>query len=157
MPSAVCWPMSSDRRSSTLSTCSRLTLLSPAMAVPTVCTSRALKCFRTSAASSSPRVSNRMAARCGPSIGTCFGSAGIFVHPVLYDLRDLLGILPYHASRRFDPFLIIERRLHCRRGGAKLGRRRLLARLVFGAHADGRHGAGAGQGEFARIAAQQAL
>src|SRR5579875_2663580 len=91
-------------------------LLSVAMAVPTACTSRALRCLSTSAASCSPSVSSRIAARCAP-LGALLCSAAILTHPVHHHLRDLLGVFLHELARHAD-LLLVRHVLDLRRGDA---------------------------------------
>src|SRR6187402_3697874 len=95
-PIEVCCPTSSCSLVRTVSTCSLETFFSAAMAVPTACTSRAPRCLRIDAASSSPRVRSRIAARCAP-VRDSFGSSAIVGYPALHDLRNLFGIFGGHA------------------------------------------------------------
>src|ERR1700722_21408 len=85
LPSAM--PMN---LSSTALICSRDTSFSSAMAMPNFCTSRALNCLSTLAASCSPKLISKMAARCVPASS----SLAIRGDPVLHHQgsggRDLL-------------------------------------------------------------------
>src|SRR5258707_1941215 len=87
--------------SSTELICSRDTSFSSAIAMPNFCTSRALSCLSTLAASCSPKLMSSMAARCVPASS----SLAIRGDPVLHDLCRTPGILPHQGSRRGDLLL----------------------------------------------------
>src|SRR5271163_2133379 len=87
--------------SSTELICSRDTSLSSAMAMPNFCTSRALNCLSTLAASCSPKLISKIAARCVPASS----SLAIRGDPVLHDLCCTFRILPDQGSRRRDLLL----------------------------------------------------
>src|SRR5271163_5104772 len=93
--------------SSTELICSRDTSLSSAMAMPNFCTSRALNCLSTLAASCSPKLISKIAARCVPASS----SLAIRGDPVLHDLCCTPGILPHQGSRRRDLLLKTGREL----------------------------------------------
>src|ERR1700722_15941081 len=109
LPSAM--PMN---LSSTALICSRDTSLSSAMAMPNFCTSRALNCLSTLAASCSPKLMSSMAARCVPASS----SLAIRGDPVLHDLCCTFGVLPPQGSRGRDLLLKAGREL----GGFALSR-----------------------------------
>src|SRR5579864_4740916 len=90
--------------SSTELICSRDTSLSSAIAMPNFCTSRALSCLSTLAASCSPRLISKMAARCVPASS----SLAIRGDPVLHYLCSTPGILPDQGSGGHD--LLLETR-----------------------------------------------
>src|SRR5690348_8728926 len=152
-PSEVCRPMSSSSLSSALVTCSRLTLVSAAIAVPMVCTSRALRCLSTSAASCSPRVSSRIAARWAPVIGASCWLVAIFAYPVPHDLRHLPGVFADQAASLADALFVLERG----RGTGKPRRLAIGLRLIGHAYRNlrPRRGQRLGIGRAARHAAQQ--
>src|SRR6185312_537631 len=74
-------------------TSSRDTPVSLAIAVPMRWTSFAPMCLSTCAASCSPRVNNRMAARSVPLRASFRSRSFILVYPSTDDLRDALGVL----------------------------------------------------------------
>src|SRR5882757_4733938 len=84
------------------------TLASFAMAAPMRCTSLAPMCFNTCAASCSPSVSKRIAARSVPVRSASFLSI-ILGHPTSYDLCYALRILVHQCSRLHHLLLVIER------------------------------------------------
>src|SRR3984957_1650810 len=84
--------------SSTEVICSRDTSLSSAMAIPNFWTSRASSCLSTLAASCSPKLMRRMAARCVPASSS--GLLAIRRNPILHDLRRPPRILADQRSRR---------------------------------------------------------
>src|SRR5579871_2810165 len=88
----------SMKLSSTELICSRDTCLSSAMAMPSFCTSRASSCFSTFAASASPRLISRIAARCVPARSS--GLSAIGGDPLLHDLRGALRVLTDEGARR---------------------------------------------------------
>ncbi len=92
-------------------TSSRETLASFAIAVPMRCTSLAPMCLSTWAASVSPSVSSRMAARSVPlrlasrrSVRSLIGP-----YPAAHDLRDSLRILGHQRARLGELLLVRER------------------------------------------------
>src|ERR1700722_3307702 len=85
--------------SSTEVICSRETSLSSAMAIPNFWTSRASSCLSTLAASCSPKLMSRMAARCVPASSSGLLAIG---DPILHDLCRAPGILADQGSRRRD-------------------------------------------------------
>src|ERR1700675_2370238 len=89
--------------SSTEVICSRDTSLSSAIAIPNFCTSRASSCLSKLAASCSPKLINRMAARWVPASSS--GLLAIRRDPVLHDLCCTPRILPDQRSRRGDLLL----------------------------------------------------
>src|ERR1700735_5858380 len=89
--------------SSTEVICSRDTSLSSAMAMPNFCTSRASSCLSTLAASCSPRLMSRIAARCVPARSPDLLAIG--GDPILHDLRGPLRILPDQGPRGRDLLL----------------------------------------------------
>src|SRR5882757_2694921 len=91
------------------------TLASFAMAAPMRCTSLAPMCFNTSAASFSPSVSNKMAARSVPERSASFFSI-ILGHPTSYDLRYSLWILVHQCSGLHHLLLVSEGSLLGRAG-----------------------------------------
>ena len=95
--------------SSTEVICSRDTSLSSAIAMPSFCTSRASSCLSTLAASCSPRLISRMAARCVPARSS--GLLAIRGDPILHDLRGAPRILPHQGSRGRDLLLETRRQL----------------------------------------------
>src|SRR5580658_4262268 len=82
---------------------SRDTSLSSAMAMPSFCTSRALSCLSTLAASCSPKLISKIAARCVPASSS--GLLAIGGDPILHDLCGTLRILPDQRSSRRDLLL----------------------------------------------------
>ena len=80
--------------------------LSSAMAMPSFCTSRASSCLSTLAASCSPRLMSKIAARCVPARSS--GLLAIGGDPILHDLCGALRILPDQGPRRRD--LLLETR-----------------------------------------------
>src|SRR5688572_20887090 len=86
MPSVVTSLAFEQKSSSTSLICSRVGLLSAAIATPIFWTSRGPRNLKTSAASSSPSDIRRMAALLTPSLL-------IAGHPVLYNVGDDRGIL----------------------------------------------------------------
>src|ERR1700722_9288098 len=102
LPSAI--PMN---LSSTELICSRDTSLSSAMAMPNFWTSRASSCLSTLAASCSPRLMSRMAARCVPASS----SLAIRGDPILYDLCRTSRILSHQGSCCRDLLLKARREL----------------------------------------------
>src|ERR1700690_1427501 len=92
--------------SSTAVICSRDTSLSSAIAIPSFWTSRASSCFSTLAASCSPRLISRMAARCVPARSS--GLLAIGGDPILHDLCCAPRVLPHQRPRRRD--LLLEAR-----------------------------------------------
>src|SRR5579864_465312 len=89
-------------------TSSRDTLESFAIAAPMRCTSLAPMCLSTCAASCSPSVSNRIAARSVPERCASFLSF-IGCHPAAHDLRHPLRILVHEGARLQDLLLVIRR------------------------------------------------
>src|SRR5580700_6426565 len=85
---------------------SRDTSFSSAIAMPSLCTSRASSCLSTLAASCSPKLMSKMAARCVP--GRSSGLSAIGGDPILHHLCGTLRILPDQGSRRGD--LLLETR-----------------------------------------------
>src|SRR5580658_1836538 len=98
LPSAT--PM---KLSSTKDICSREISLSSAIAMPSFCTSRASSCFSTLAASCSPRLMSKIAARCVPASSSAL--LAISGDPILYDLCGPLRILPDEGPSRRDLLL----------------------------------------------------
>src|SRR5579883_2792075 len=92
---------------STALICSRDTCLSSAMARPSFCTSRASSCLSRLAASCSPRLISRIAARSVPARSS--GLSAIRRHPLLHDLRRTLRILSNQRAGRGE--LLLERGL----------------------------------------------
>src|ERR1700722_9218417 len=128
--------------SSTEVICSRDTSLSSAMAMPNFCTSRASSCLSTLAASCSPRLRSRMAARCVPARSS--GVSAIRGDPILYDLCRPAGVLADQGSRGRD--LLLETRSELD-GLAPLPRQAhavavRIARLAAASGAQARHGLG---------------
>src|SRR5450631_908502 len=106
--------------SSTEVICSRDTSLSSAIAIPSFWTSRASSCLSTFAASCSPKLISRMAARCVPaSSSTLLAIRG---DPILHDLCCTPRILPYQGTRcrdlllktgrQFDRLTTLSRKTH---------------------------------------------
>src|SRR5436190_19671724 len=122
-PSAVWLSSSVVNVLSTLRTSSRVTLVSSAMERPRRCTSFAPMCLRISAASVSPSVSNRMAARSTPP--RLLATSGIARHPRFHDLRSALRILRDHAARRCYLLFVGERGRFRWRFATRHGQRRL--------------------------------
>src|ERR1700728_1007510 len=122
LPSAT--PM---KLSSTEDICSREISLSSAIAMPSFCTSRASSCLSTLAASCSPRLMSKIAARCVPARSP--GLLAIGGDPILHDLRGPLRILPNQSARRRD--LLLKTGLQLDRRGARLGEAYLVARGVL--------------------------
>src|SRR5580700_11637830 len=89
--------------SSTAVICSRDTSLSSAIAIPNFWTSRASSCLSKLAASCSPKLISRMAARCVPASSS--GLSAIRGDPVLHDLCCTPRVLPDQGSRRCDLLL----------------------------------------------------
>src|SRR3984885_7945500 len=89
--------------------CSRDTSFSSAMAMPNFWTSRASSCLSTLAASCSPKLISKMAARCVPASS----SLAIRGDPVLHDLCRTPGILPHQGSGGRDLLLETGRELDC--------------------------------------------
>src|SRR5690606_10009859 len=106
MPIAVWSSTSVMNTSSTELASSFETLPSVAIAVPSRCTSFGLMYFNTSAASASPSVRSRSAARSVPE--RCADSAFIGAHPFLDDLGDTRRVVAGDAARRRD--LLVEAR-----------------------------------------------
>src|SRR5687768_13240493 len=106
MPSEVCLPNAAENASMTLPTCSRLTPLMVAMAVPSFCTALALMCLSTSAASCSPSDSSSTAARCTPVKLITASLLVIGGHPVLHHLRHLLGIALHRFACIAQPVFV---------------------------------------------------
>src|ERR1700742_1862320 len=104
MPSEVCLSSTSTNSSTTEATCVLLTLAICVIAKPSFCTSFALSCLSTSAASCSPSDIRSTAARCVLLSEAGAATSGIVVHPVLHDLRDFFRIL---ARRRFGDFQFV--------------------------------------------------
>src|ERR1700681_4178395 len=77
------------------------------MAAPMRCTSLAPMCFNTCAASCSPSVSKRIAARSVPERSASFLSI-ILGHPTSYDLGYALRILVHQGSRLHDLLLVTD-------------------------------------------------
>src|SRR5215472_13241086 len=123
-PTEVCASTLVVKSETTFSTSTRETFLTLAMARPTRCTSLALMCLRICAASCSPSVSSRIAARSVPLRLTSF--SGILVHPITNDLRDALRILAHEAARLRELLLVGERGPGTRR---RSGERRGAGRL----------------------------
>src|SRR5580693_4183682 len=122
LPSAT--PM---KLSSTEDICSREISLSSAIAMPSFCTSRASSCLSTFAASCSPRLMSRIAARCVPARSP--GLLAIGGDPILHDLRGPLRILPDQGARCRD--LLLKTGLQLDRRAALLGEAYLVARDVL--------------------------
>src|ERR1700733_11260007 len=101
--------------SSTEVICSRDTSLSSAMATPSLCTSRASSCFSRLAASCSPKLMSKIAARSVPA--RSLGLLAIGGNPILDYLCGPLGILPDQGSSSRDLLLKTRRQLD-RIGGA---------------------------------------
>src|SRR5882724_12970588 len=97
------------------------TLVSFAMAAPMRCTSLAPMCFNTWAASCSPNVSKRIAARSVPLRSASFLSV-ILGHPTSYDLCYALGIL-VNQRARLQYLLFVSDCGRCRRGSRQCRRR----------------------------------
>src|SRR5580693_3864316 len=119
LPSAT--PM---KLSSTEDICSREISLSSAIAMPSFCTSRASSCLSTFAASCSPRLMSRIAARCVPARSP--GLLAIGGDPILHDLRGPLRILPDQRAGCRD--LLLKTGLQLDRRTALLGEAYLVAR-----------------------------
>src|SRR5579875_255675 len=100
-------------------TSSRETYLRCAIAAPTRCTSLAPMCFKTWAASCSPSVRSRMAARSVPvRFSAPFPARSLIGgHPGAHDLRDALRVLIDERARVRDLLLVALRRHHGRRPG----------------------------------------
>src|SRR5215469_4284737 len=96
-------------------TSSRETLASFAIALPMRCTSFAPMCLSTWAASLSPSVSSRMAARSVPLRAASRLSARSLIgaYPAAHHLRDSLGILAHERARLDELLLVCERGHGC--------------------------------------------
>src|SRR5579864_991758 len=127
-PTEVCASTLEWKSATTFSTSLRETFFTLAMAAPTRCTSLALMCLRICAASCSPRVRSRIAARSVP-FRTGSLRSGILVHPVAHHTRDAFGILVHQRASLRELLLVlehggggclrtIERRCGLRRDGA---------------------------------------
>src|SRR5690606_17701155 len=110
--SEVWLPSSLPNSSITCCTCSRVTSLRVAMAMPIFCTSLGSMCLSTSAASCSPSDSSRTAARWTPVSWT----SSIVGHPTLPHLCHALGIGLHRFTRHPQTLLIgIHRQCQLRR------------------------------------------
>src|SRR5690606_21910183 len=116
-PTDVWFSTTSEKSASTSCTCSRVTPVRRAIAVPTRWTSLAPMCFKTCAASDSPRVRRRIAARSVPE-SSCVRSL-IVRDPPTHDLRHALRILADERAR-LSELLLVGQCLH------PAGRRHLL-------------------------------
>src|SRR3569833_366678 len=148
-PTEVCSSTVEVNSEMTLRTSSLETFCSFAMAAPMRCTSLAPICFNTSAASFSPRVSNRIAAR---SVPVRSGFSFIIGYPTLDDLRNPLRVRGDQGPCLCDLLLMSDRGLlrcarecHCvgppfgaraqlrlRAGGSCVFRQNLYLHLLCG-------------------------
>src|SRR6185312_2772026 len=101
-PTAVWLSTEVVKSDTTPVTSSRDTPLSLAIAVPMRCTSFAPMCLSTCAASCSPRVNNRIAARSVPVRASLRSRSFILVYPSANDLCDALGVLADQRARLGD-------------------------------------------------------
>ena len=114
--------------SSTEVICSRDTSFSSAMAMPSLCTSRASSCLSTLAASCSPRLMSKIAARCVPASSS--GLLAIGGDPILHDLCGTLRILPDQGPRRRD--LLLKTRRQFDGLAALAGKAHAIVRQIAG-------------------------
>src|SRR5580698_9791443 len=107
-PTEVWRPTPSENEDSTPLTSSRDTFCSCAIAAPIFCTSRAPMCLSTCAASCSPSVSSRIAARSVPLRSSLppAGASLIDRHPVADHLRDALRVLVHQRAGIGDLLII---------------------------------------------------
>src|SRR5580698_3172312 len=129
-PTEVCASTLVVNSDTTFSTSARETFFILAMALPTRCTSLALICLRICAASPSPSVSSRIAARSVPL--RLASRSTILVHPLAHHLRYPLGVLADERARLDELLLVGEHRLGRRRRviEGRGVRRRLEARAT---------------------------
>src|SRR5579872_4563436 len=92
-------------------------------AMPSFCTSRASSCLSTLAASCSPKLMSKIAARCVPARSA--GLLAIGGDPILHDLRGPFRILPDQRARRRD--LLLKTGLQLDRGTGLLREADLVA------------------------------
>src|SRR5580658_7721960 len=107
-PTEVWRPTPSEKEDSTPLTSSRDTFCNCAIAAPIFCTSRAPMCLSTCAASCSPSVNSRIAARSVP-LRSSLPPAGVSLidrHPVADHLRDALRVLVHQRAGVGDLLII---------------------------------------------------
>src|SRR3984957_2896685 len=122
-PTEVCVSATAEKLASVSLTSSRETPERRAIAMPTRCTSFAPMCLSTCAASCSPRLKSKIAAR---SVPVRFSTRSfILSNPGAYDLRDALRVLTHERACLRKLLLIGKRRTLCarERGGGRPGAR----------------------------------
>src|SRR5512147_952469 len=131
MPTEV-WSSSWPVKSATIcSSWPRVTPEMVAIAAPSFCTSLALMCLSTSAASVSPRLIRSTAARWVPLSSSDLAS-GIVAHPVLHHLRDLARVLLHGLAGLLQAgFVGIHRRRQQFGGLRGLARQRAERRRIL--------------------------